>query len=300
MRIAALDLGSNTSLLLIADVEDGQLRQVLHDETTITRLGQGVHADRRFHPDALERMRQCLTKYQNTIREFKCDRVVAVATSAARDVANGQDLIQIGRERQIPIHIISGAQEAQLTFRGAVCDRPSTEGLAVIDVGGGSTEVITNSLGTVQGTSVDVGSVRLTELFVKSDPIRPQEQTQVRDYAAAAFARAPIPQGPFREVVAVAGTPTTLAALDQAIDFKEELIHNYKLSLQKIDTWIERLAKMSLNEREKLKGMQPKRADVIVPGSVILGAAIRALQQTEVTVSTRGVRYGVALAWQDF
>jgi exopolyphosphatase/guanosine-5'-triphosphate,3'-diphosphate pyrophosphatase len=300
MRIAALDLGSNTSLLLIAEVDGSVLKRVLHDETTITRMGQGVHADRRFHPDALARLDACLGAYHETIKKHRCDRVIAVATSAARDVSNGDELLKLGKKHQIPIHIISGQREAQLTFHGAVCDRASSEGLAVIDVGGGSTEIITRQAGVVKGTSVDVGSVRLTELFAHTDPITETEKTQVHEYAASAFARAPLPPGPFQEVVAVAGTPTTLAALEQQTAFQEEKIHGFKMSLEQIESWVERMSRMPLKERAALPGMQPKRADVIVPGSIILASAIRALGKKEVTVSTRGVRYGVALAWQEF
>ncbi len=300
MRVAALDLGSNTSLLLIAEIEGGRLTRQLHDETTITRLGQGVHAQRRFHPEALKRMRDCLAHYRAAIDRFNCEKVIAVATSAARDVANGEELLNLGREFKIPIHIISGGREAQLTFQGAVCDRPASDGVAVIDVGGGSTEVIQSTGGKIQGTSVDVGSVRLSEMFVKSDPIVPAELSQLRQYAKTAFQKAGVVPGPYKEIVAVAGTPTTLAGLDQEIDFCVERIHGYKMNIDTVESWILRLAGMPLVQREALKGMQPKRADVIVAGSAILSAAIRSLNQTQFTVSTRGVRYGVALAWQEF
>jgi exopolyphosphatase/guanosine-5'-triphosphate,3'-diphosphate pyrophosphatase len=286
-------------LLLIVDVEDGRIKRVLHDQTTITRLGQGVHADRRFHPEALKRMRECLSEYRRIIDTHQCEKIVAVATSAARDVANGGELLAIGRELGIPIHIISGEREAQLTFKGALCDRASTDGLAVIDVGGGSTEIIHDG-GVIRGTSVDVGSVRLMELFVHSDPITVGVMENLRRFAESAFQNAPVPKGPFREVIAVAGTPTTLAGLDQECEFSEERIHGYRMSLTTIERWIGRLAGLTLTEREQLKGMQPKRADVIVAGALILAAAVRVLGQESVTVSTRGVRYGVALAWQEF
>lgn len=300
MRVAALDLGSNTSLLLVAEVQGGVISRVIHDETTITRMGQGVHAYRRFHPEALVRVEDCLARYAKKIVDLKCDAVVGVATSAARDVANGQDLLSIGQKYGIPIHIVSGTREAELTFQGALCDRDDTEGLVVIDVGGGSTELITRSEGHVRGVSVDVGSVRLTELFVTQDPPLIEQLVQVRAFATQAFSQADLPTGQFREVIAVAGTPTTLAALDQQIRFQEKRIHGFTLTLAQIDHWIARLAAMSLNLREALPGMQPKRADVIVPGAIILRQALVALKQTKVTVSTRGVRYGVVLAWENF
>lgn len=300
MKVAALDLGSNTSLLLIAEVENGRLVKVYHDETRVTRMGQGVHANRTLHPDALIRMDDCLRDYSAVIARHGCDKVIAVATSAARDVKNGGDLMALGHRHKIPIHIISGDKEAQLTFRGALCDRDDLRGLAVIDVGGGSTEVITGDEREAHGTSVDVGSVRLTEMYVTKHPIAKKELERVRKYSDQAFAKAPLPKGPFREVVAVAGTPTTLAGIDQEREFDEKYIHGYKLKAATIENWIERLAAMTVEQREALKGMQPKRADVIVTGSVILLGAMRALGQNEATVSTRGVRYGVALAWDTF
>lgn len=300
MKVAALDLGSNTSLLLIADVEGGVITNVLHDETRVTKMGQGVHANRALHPEALVRLDDCFADYSAVIKKFKPEKVVAVATSAARDVKNGEELLKLGRRHGIPIHIISGAQEARLTFRGALCDRASTSGIAVIDVGGGSTEIISDHDGNPKGTSVDVGSVRLTELFVKHQPIPEDELAAVTKYVKEAYANASLPREQFQEVVAVAGTPTTLAAVEQAREFSEEIVHGFKLSSAMIEKWIAKMKSMTVDQREQLPGMQPKRADVIVTGSIILNEAMRALGQDRATVSTRGVRYGVALAWEEF
>jgi len=300
MKVAALDLGSNTSLLLIAEVEGGRVVRVDHDETRVTKMGQGVHANRRFHPEALARLDLCFADYAKIIARHSCKKIVAVATSAARDVSNGEELLKLGQKHKIPIQIITGEQEAQLTFKGALCDRAGTKGIAVIDVGGGSTEIISEGEQGPKGTSVDVGSVRLTELFVTQHPISASELARVTDYVRQAYARAPLPTQQFSEVVAVAGTPTTLAAVEQRTEFSEERVHGFKLSSTMIESWIARMKEMTVEEREKLPGMQPKRADVIVTGSIILDEAMKALGQSEATVSTRGVRYGVALAWQDF
>lgn len=312
MRVAALDLGSNTSLLLVAEVEGGVVRKVLHDETTITKMGQGVHANRKLHPEALARLEECFARYQRTFTQLKAEKVVAVATSAARDVSNGNLLLELGEKYGIPISIISGDQEARLTFMGAICDRPGEtgEGIAVIDVGGGSTEVITGmstpAFGINSGTgvkavgeSVDVGSVRLTELFITGHPVVALERAKIEEYARNAFAKANLNSKNIKEVIAVAGTPTTLAAVEQQTEFSEEKVNGFHLSLSRIEQWTDKMAAMTVEEREKLPGMQPKRADVIVTGSIILSEAIRRLGKTEVTVSTRGVRYGAALVWQE-
>lgn len=300
MRVAALDLGSNTTLLLIAEVSNGAIGKVVLDETTITKLGQGVHANRKFHPEALARMRECLGRYGAEIKKHECQKVVAVATSAARDVSNGHELIEMARGFDIPVHIIAGKQEAELTYRGALSDRTETSGVAVVDVGGGSTEIILNRSGQIAGQSIDVGSVRLTEMFMRGERVSREEIDLTSKFIAEQFKAAQFDTSVIRELVAVAGTPTTLAALDQKKDFDEKFVNGYKLSLERIDYWIQKLAEMTVAEREKLPGMQPKRADVIVTGSLILAGAIRALNASRVTVSTRGVRYGVALAWSEF
>lgn len=296
MRVAALDLGSNTTILLVADVEDGRIVKVVRDETNVTRLGQGVHADRRFHPDALARVEAVLETYARMIEADVCARVIAVATSAARDVVNADDLLAIGRRLNIPIHIIPGTREAELTFRGA----PGADDSSVVDVGGGSTEIISERAGQIRGVSVDVGSVRLSELFITEHPIRAAELERVRDHARRAFAAANLPAPGAGPVIAVAGTPTTLAALDAGREFDESFVNSYHLTAEKIDAWIKRLAAMSVAEREALPGMQPKRADVIVVGAILLRTALEALGKDQITVSTRGVRYGVALAWEQF
>lgn len=300
MRVAALDLGSNTTLLLIAEMSGKKMERILLDETTITKLGQGVHANRKFHPDALIRMRECLTRYSKEIKKSGCEKVVAVATSAARDVSNGHELIEMGRELGIPIHIIEGKREAQLTFWGAVSDRASGDGCAVIDVGGGSTEIIFDTLRGPIGPSIDVGSVRLTEMFIKEQPIKREAIESIRQHLKKEFSKIDASDFHVTEVIAVAGTPTTLAALDLKRAFDEKLVNGYKLTTRRIYEWVDQLAPMTVEQREKLPGMQPKRADVIVTGSLILAAAIEAVGKSEITVSTRGVRYGVALAWQEF
>jgi exopolyphosphatase/guanosine-5'-triphosphate,3'-diphosphate pyrophosphatase len=187
MRVAALDLGSNTSLLLIAEVANGRIDRVISDNTTVTKMGQGVHQARRFHPDALGRVEVCLQKYQKMIEAAKVDKIAAVATSAARDVGNREALLEIGRANGIPIEIITGDREARMTFLGAVSDEKEHEGVAVIDVGGGSTELIIQSKGDLAAVSVDVGSVRLTDLFVQQQPIPPAELEKAANYARERF-----------------------------------------------------------------------------------------------------------------
>lgn len=299
MRVAALDLGSNTSLLLVADVEGKKISKVLCDETTVTKMGQGVHQNKKFHPEALARLDKCFATYSAKIKTLNVDKIVAVATSAARDVTNSFELKNLCKKYSFPLHIISGNQEARLTFEGSLSDRTDLEGIGVIDVGGGSTEVVYQTGGQIKGQSVDVGSVRLTELCVTKQPISVKELAAIHLYASEQFAKAMI-QFELKEVVAVAGTPTTLAALDQQRDFDELFVHGYLLNQTILEHWIERLAKMTVAEREVLPGMQSKRGDVIVTGTIILLEAMKALNTHQVRVSTKGVRHGALLNWQEF
>lgn len=300
MRVAALDLGSNTSLMLIAEVENQKVKKVILDASRITRLGQGVHESRCFHAEALVRMEECFKEYRQQMDFHKVDKVVAVATSAARDVSNRDEFLALGQRFGIPIQVIEGAQEAELTYWGAISDLPDKGPRAVIDVGGGSTEIIGQVEGVVRGCSIDVGSVRLTELFVSEHPISDIELSKMHHYVEQELYknRDALPVGAIQEVVAVAGTPTTLAAMESGQVYDEGLVHCSELSVKRIYAWRDRLAKMSVSERQKLAGMEPKRADVIVAGSSILAAVATALGVKTLRVSTRGVRYGAAMYYE--
>lgn len=297
MRVAALDFGSNTTLLLIAEVSHGRIQKVLCDETSVTKLGQGVHQSRRFHPDALKRVSDTLIKYQGLIEKFDAEVIKGVATSAARDVQNQDELIAIAKRYGVSLEVISGQREAELTFLGAVSDQSLQEGLAVIDVGGGSTELIVRSSGTQVSVSVDVGSVRLSDLFVTGHPTSASEVQRATDYADEAFSKgiSKLEGAAAQNVIGVAGTPTTLAALEWNEPFSEGKVHGFRLTLDMIDKWIQVLAPKSLKEREQFKGLQPQRADVIVMGAVALRAALKVLKKQELTVSIRGLRYGLAM-----
>lgn len=296
MKVAALDLGSNTFLLLIAEVEQHKVTKVYLDETQVVRLGQGVNTSRQFHPEALDRAESCFKDFSRLIKDHQVDKVVAVATSAARDVENGAEFLKLGERYGIPIQIISGEQEAWLTFNGALGDRSDYGQIAVIDVGGGSTEVIVGgSADQIKERSVDVGSVRLTEMFVSAQPITPAELQSMSAYAKGQFSIIQDDLHGLDEVIAVAGTPTTMACVIEGRDFSEAWVNGFVLDQQTLRLWIEKMATMSVEERQSLKGMPAKRADVIVTGASILLAAMEALGHNNVTVSTRGVRYGAAM-----
>lgn len=296
MKIATLDLGSNTFLLLVAEINNGKVVKVYEDLVTITRLGQGVNQSGEFHPEALERVEECFKHYSAVIQKHKVDKVIAMATSAARDAKNKEDFFSLGRKYNIPIEIIPGEKEAEITYLGSTFDIAG-DGVAVIDVGGGSTEVIVkNSEGTLLGKSLDIGSVRLTEKFISKHPVSMKELQNLKSYVIESLEsnKAFLPNQ-VNKVVAVAGTPTMLSCLVQEIEFQEELVHKSELSVSVMEEWLERLANLSVKERTSFKGMVAKRADVIIAGLVILIEVTKYLGVDQLIVSTKGVRFGVAL-----
>jgi exopolyphosphatase/guanosine-5'-triphosphate,3'-diphosphate pyrophosphatase len=296
MRVAALDLGTNTFILLVAEVSRGQITRVLHDEVRVIRLGQGVHLSRRFHADALVRAEACFLEFSQVIKRLGVTKILACATSAARDVVNKDELVAAGARHGIPIEIISGEREAELTFWGTIPDS-LVEPVVIIDVGGGSTEfILGDKTGLIARKSLDIGAVRLTEMFVTAHPVPEQEflnlTTHIQQQLLAI--RQTFPAGIVSRLIAVAGTPTTLAAIDRELPFDAQAIEGYRLPLSRIDYWVKKLTQMSILERQALPGMEPKRADVLVAGSLILMLSCECFNAKDIEVSVRGLRFGVA------
>ncbi len=300
MKIAALDLGTNTFLCLIVEVEQGRILRVLSDQARVVRLGQGVHQNRQFHVEALARADACLADYAAEIRRHSVDRIVAAATSAARDVSNGYELLRIGARNGMQIEIISGQREAECTYWGTVgCQLDSEALVGIIDVGGGSTEfIVGDANGILKKISVDVGSVRMTEQFITGHPISfaEMQKMQAQIHCQLEKVRSDFAKLKPNKIIAVAGTPTTLAALDQAKPFDPIYVDGYQISVTKLKYWEEQLAEMTIQQRQALVGMDSARADVIVAGTMALRMGCEALGLEQMRVSIRGLRYGLALA----
>lgn len=296
MKVAAIDLGTNTFLLLVADVMGGKIERVLHDEARVIRLGQDVNRTRRLHPEALARAKHCFEDFAHTIQRLGVDKVRAVATSAARDVENGAELIALGADFGIPIDIVPGEMEAELTFWGTFKTDP-TGPVVIVDTGGGSTEYILGGpKGIEKRVSLDIGSVRMTEMFVSEHPIPAEQLRKMTDYIRSKIesVRNDFAVAKGIELVAVAGTPTTLAAIDQKRPFESELVDGHFLTRERIQSFANEMAAMKIEDRQKLAGMEPKRADVIVAGAQILATSCEALGASGMKVSVRGLRYGLA------
>ncbi len=297
-RFATIDVGTNSVLLLVADrTPEGRYEAVL-ERAEITRLGRGVDQSRRLSPEGIEDTLEVLTAFAQEARALGAEGIAVSATSAARDAQNGSEFLEAAKARAgVKVEIISGELEAQLSFASAHMDFGSEAAgpLLVIDIGGGSTEFIYgNSAGRVDFRhSYDVGSVRLTERCIRSDPPSTEERERVVALLRESFASLPQPP-PASELVGVAGTVTTLYAVRNRIDpYVSERVHGGSLTKAQLEQLVDQLCGMPLAERRRLPGLQPKRADVIPAGALILLEALRALGLDACRVSDRGLRWGL-------
>ena len=297
-RFATIDVGTNSVLLLVADrTAEGRFEAVL-ERAEITRLGRGVDQSRRLSPEGLEATLSVLTDYAHQARSMGAEGIAVTATSAARDAHNGAEFLEGARQRAgLTVEIISGEQEAQLSFASAHMDFASEAAgpLLVIDIGGGSTEFIYgNPAGRVDFRhSFDVGSVRLTERLIRADPPTSEERQRVEQLLRETFASLP-PPPPASELVGVAGTVTTVYALHNRVEpYDAQRVHGGTLTLAQLEHLVDQLWSLPLAHRRTLPGLQPKRADVIPAGAMILLQALRALGLAQCRVSDRGLRWGL-------
>jgi exopolyphosphatase/guanosine-5'-triphosphate,3'-diphosphate pyrophosphatase len=299
MKVAVVDIGTNSTRLLIADVRDGSVAE-LDRRTTVTRLGEGLEASGRLSDAAMARVSDALASYREAIDSHAVERVVAVATSAMRDAANGPGFRdEIQRRFGIDAHTISGDEEARLTFLGATAGRRPGETL-VIDIGGGSTEYVVGRAGEAPGfhVSTRMGSVRHTERHLHADPPTPGElEALARD--ARAVIEADVPANVRARVdagIAVAGTATSLAAIDQELEpYDPEKVHGYRLGVARCEQLVARLAALTVAQRRELAGLHPDRAPTIVAGAAILLESMRAFGLDAVEVSETDILHGAAL-----
>jgi exopolyphosphatase / guanosine-5'-triphosphate,3'-diphosphate pyrophosphatase len=299
MRVAVVDMGTNSTRLLVADVEDHSVRE-LERESRVTRLGRGVDLSGQLATEAINDVCGAVGDYIETYEGLGAERVAAIATSAVRDASNSSAFVAELRERfALSSRILSGREEAWLTYRGASFERPEKQGALVVDIGGGSTELVV-------GTGVDVtfhaslqcGTVRHTERHLTSDPPAATELEElaidVRGLIDAMLAnRAHVSA---EHGIGVAGTPTSLAAIDLELDpYDSEAVHGHTLSLEAIQRMCSQLAAMPLLERLEVSGLHPGRAPTIVAGVVILIQVMRAFGLQEIEVSEHDILYGAAL-----
>jgi exopolyphosphatase/guanosine-5'-triphosphate,3'-diphosphate pyrophosphatase len=304
MRVAVVDIGTNSTRLLVADVDarSGSLQE-LERRSTVTRLGHGVDATGALAADAIERVCDTLATYRSLIDRHGASANLAVLTSAVRDASNGADFAaRVRSDFGLDARVLSGDEEAQLTFLGAMSGRPvatTEERIVVIDIGGGSTEFVVGGERTAGfHTSLRAGVVRMSERHIHSDPPTPEElHALAQDVRATlldglpADERAPVTHG-----IAVAGTATSAAAIDQELDpYDPTRVHGYRLQLATVELLLARLADMDEGERREVVGLHPDRAPTIVAGMILLEESMRAFELEQVEVSEHDILYGGAL-----
>jgi exopolyphosphatase / guanosine-5'-triphosphate,3'-diphosphate pyrophosphatase len=299
-RVGAIDLGTNSTRLLVADVEDGRIRELERD-VRVTRLGEGVDERRRLLPLPIARVRNVLTDYRRLLDRHGAERALAIATSAVRDAENGEAFLgEVEWSYGFATRLLTGHDEALMTFRGVTADRPVDAATVILDIGGGSTELVfAGPDGVRWHDSLDVGSVRLTERHLLSDPPSPGELGGCAD-AVRALLDERVPEelrDEARAMVGVAGTITSLAALDLDLDeYDPDRVHGHVLSAEGLARQLDRLAAVPVAERRELRPLDPERAPVIVAGAVIAREALAFFGVVALQVSERDILDGAALA----
>jgi exopolyphosphatase / guanosine-5'-triphosphate,3'-diphosphate pyrophosphatase len=296
-RVAVIDVGTNSTRLLVADVDRGVAP--LERRSTVTRLGRGVDLSGRLASEAIEDVCRAIDGYLGILQELEAETVEVIATSAVRDADNGGAFVAELRERfALSARVLDGEEEARLTYLGATSESPPSEPTLVVDIGGGSTELIVGSGSEISfHDSLQVGVVRHSERHISSDPPTAGELEalagDVRGLIEASLgAGVEADRG-----IAVAGTPTSLAAIEVALEpYDPTRVHGHVRALPSIQRTCSRLASVPLAERVKIPGLHPDRAPTIVAGVVILIEAMRAFGLEEITVSEHDILYGTALA----
>lgn len=297
-RVAVIDVGSNSTRLLIADVDGGVA--VVERQSRVTRLGRGVDLSGQLADEAIEAACAAIGDYVAICRESGVEQVTAIATSAVRDASNGSAFVAELRERfALSPRVLSGEEEARLTYRGATAERPPEAPTLAIDIGGGSTEMIVGS-GTDIGfhASLQAGVVRHTERHIGGDPPTAVELEALADDVRAliAEARAGHDEAVASAGIAVAGTPTSLAAVELGLEpYDPARVHGHVLSLERIQHQLSRFASVPLAKRATIPGLHPDRAPTIIAGCVILIEAMRAFGLERIQASEHDILYGMAL-----
>lgn len=299
-RSAFIDVGTNTVLCLIADIRETGRFRVLDDLADISRLGQGVDRTRRISAEGEQRASEILERYRDHCQSLGVEEIFAVGTSALRDAANSAEVrARLHVKLGFDIRVISGAEEAAYAFLAVTRGLALTgRELLVIDIGGGSSEFIRgNDDGVSQVLSVDVGSVRLTERFLHSDPVRGNEVAAMlfaidRELAPviASFASA----NAALALVGIAGSFTTVAAIEKRlVNYSHSEVHGSRLSLGEVRRQIQLFREKTIEERKQIAGLEATRADVIFAGACLIERIMTSFHAASVVVSDQGVRYGL-------
>ncbi len=297
MRVASIDVGTNTLLLLIADIIEREIVP-LYNEQVISRLGKGIDADGLIREEAFDKIADVLLNFKAIAQSFNVEKIVAVGTSALRDAKNKVDFLKFIEEKTgIKIKVISGEEEARLTYLGAVSGiKAKNSKISVIDIGGGSTEVITGVGYEVRKfVSLNIGTVRLTEKFLKHSPPLEEEINEVRNSLNEQFEKIKI-EFDFSgsTLIGVAATVTTIASYDLKLEkYNGEKVNGHRMTFETINKIYEAFRGLSVEQIRKIPQVSSGREDVIFAGILILFEFMKKFNFTEIRASDRGLRYGV-------
>jgi exopolyphosphatase/guanosine-5'-triphosphate,3'-diphosphate pyrophosphatase len=298
--VAAVDIGTNSTRLLVADVGEGRIADI-ERETRVTRLGEGVDERRRLLPVPIARVRNTLTDYRRTAERIGAERTLAIATSAIRDAENGEAFLgEVEWSYGFTTRLLSGHDEALMTYRGVTSERGLAAGTVIVDIGGGSTELIAGEPDGVRWhDSLDIGSVRLTERFLHSDPPSDDELAACAD-AVKALLSERVPdeiRQHTTSAIGVAGTITSIAALTLGLDeYDRERVHGSQLTAGELGEQLDRLAAVPVAARRELRPLDPERAPVIVAGAVIARETLSFFGLDHLEISERDILDGAVLA----
>lgn len=297
---SVIDIGTNTCLLLIASVEKGELRTIF-EKLEIPRIGYKLYETGIISEERMQIACDVFRKYVSYSKQYSAKKIFAFGTSALREAGNSSEFIEfIKKETGVNIKIISGEEEAKYAYEGAVFDFDNSKNYAVIDIGGGSTEISFTENSKLKSVSVDIGSVRLYENFFKND-LSETSFNSASHFITQNLRDLKYDNTVDRKLVGVAGTVTTLSAiLNRLNDFDESIIHKDEITIDEIINITKMLYKMSDNERLHIGNYMKGRSDIIVSGALILGEVMKHLNFSKVTVSTKGLRYGLMLNIADF
>ena len=299
MRISCIDIGTNTILLLVADTDNEKITGVVHDEQVIARLGKGVDEHHVINKETTHRAADFLKVYAETIRRLNSEKIIAVGTSALRDATNKAEFCKfIASETGIEVEIISGDEEAEWTYRGAIGDDVAqANSYTVLDIGGGSTEIISGTASDItQKRSLDIGCVRMTERYLRTSPPMSLEVAEAQRFIRTQLKSADLGPVGNSKVIGVAGTVTTLAAIHlQLSTYDPKIVQGHVLSYDEIRQVFNHLRIKTLEEIRSIPQISHGRGDIILAGTLILLEFMDAAGLEELIVSDRGLRYGIIL-----
>jgi exopolyphosphatase/guanosine-5'-triphosphate,3'-diphosphate pyrophosphatase len=302
MRFASIDIGTNTVLLLVADVDhDGRIEPV-EQLQQLPRLGRDVDAHQRIHPSAFDRIAWIVNEYKNLALQLRAERILVCATSAVRDASNKIEFLSyLKAATDLDVNVLTGEEEAIATYRGAISDEPkNSPPAAVLDIGGGSTEIsyrkplLSNGGSLLDYYSLQIGSVRLTERYFKHNPPLASELQSASQLIMEELSQVSNPGFGSYQLIGVAGTATTLASLNQGLkNFDRTKIHGYTIPRNNVTTWLQKLAGTTVEAIRSLSDTTEGRADILTAGVLILHEVMIHFGFQYFVVSERGLRYGL-------